>query len=412
MRERAAKASVLVVHERYQEPGGEDTAVQADLDLLEAHGHRVAYYERHNDEIRSFGPFGQARLALDTVWSSRSRHEVAELLDRHRPDILHVHNTFPLISPAVYGAAAGRNVRVIQTLHNYRLLCANGALLRDGRLCHDCVGRQLPVPAVRHGCYRHSRPQSAVVTLMQTTHRAVGTWDRHIHLFLAVSEHLRRRLVGAGAVPEARTMVRRNHVSPDPGLRPIGSDQGYAVYVGRLSAEKGAEILVRAAALVPRLPVRIVGDGIERAHLERLAEALGATNVVFRGQLPRIDALRELRGARCVVLPSTGEDSMPLAGLEAAALGVPLIGSAAGGIPEAVDGGSGVLVPPQDPLSLAMALQDAAMHAESWQRRGMAARRHFEAEFSASRAYETLVAAYERVLSEPRAIRPASVSSA
>jgi glycosyltransferase involved in cell wall biosynthesis len=393
---RAQKASVVVVHERYQQFGGEDVAVEADLALLETNGHRVEYYERHNDEIKDLDAFGRFRLAAGTVWSGRSRKALADILDRHRPDVLHAHNTFPLLSPSIYGAARIRGVPVVQSVHNYRLVCATGALLRDGRLCNECVGR-LPLPAVRHGCYHASRPQSAVVASMLAVHRGLRTWDRDVDLFLPVSRHVLHRLTDAGAIPPERAVVRTNHLSPDPGLRPPGSDEGYAVFVGRLSREKGVDVLVEAAARVPELAVRIVGDGPERDRVVRLARDLQARNIDFLGSRPRAEVLDIVRRARCFVLPSVWEEPMGLVLLEAAALGVPVIGSNIGGTPEVVIPGTGILFPPADVGALAAVLRDAVAHPSDWQLRGRAARRHFEESFTADIAYRSLLGCYERV---------------
>jgi glycosyltransferase involved in cell wall biosynthesis len=389
--------SVVVVHERYQQPGGEDVAVDADCALLEGHGHRVSLFERHNDEIKDMGPLGRVQLAAGTVWSGSSRRALGDRLDRFRPDVVHVHNTLPLLSPSIYRAASERGIPVVQTIHNYRLVCASGSLLREGRACDDCVGHRLSLPAVRYACFRSSRAQTAVVAAMQATHRTLRTWDRHVDLYLPVSEHVLRRLVEAGAIPRDRAMVRRNHVSPDPGARRPGSDRGCAVFVGRLSHEKGVDVLIRAAAQVPELCVRIVGDGPERARLGELARQLQAANVSFLGRLPRSGVFDELRGARCLALPSTWEEPMGVVLIEAAALGVPVIGSNTGGTPEAIVRGTGVLVPPGDVAALAAALRDAASDPEGWWRRGVAARRQFEAEFSPARAYETLMMAYGRI---------------
>ena len=391
------RLSVVIVHEHYQQRGGEDVAVEADTDLLRSRGHRVTSYVRHNDEIKTIGPLGRPRLAANTVWSRRSRLDLAAVLDSCRPDVVHVHNTFPLISPSVFRAANERGVPVVQTIHNYRLACASGTLLRDGAVCDDCLGRRVPLPAVRHACYRESRSQTAVVAAMQVAHRAVHTWDRRVDLFLPVSEHALRRLVAAGAIPAERAMVRHNHVAPDPGARPPGSDRGQVVFVGRLAPEKGVDVLVRAAALVPELPVRIVGDGPERARVERLAGELGTTNVRFLGWLTRDEVFDELRGARCFVLPSCWEEPMGMVLIEAAALGVPVIGSSLGGTSEVVTDETGTLLAPGDVGALAEALRDAAARPEVWGRRGLAARRRFEAKFSADRAYDTLLAAYARV---------------
>jgi glycosyltransferase involved in cell wall biosynthesis len=394
----SGRPSVVVVHEHYQQFGGEDVAVEADVALLKSHGHRVSLYERSNDEIHEMGPLGRVQLAVGTVWSAKSRRELANVLDEHRPDVVHVHNTFPLISPAVYRAATERGIPVVQSIHNYRLVCSTGALRRDGRACMDCVGKKVPLAGVRHACYRNSRAQSLVVAAMQATHQAIRTFDRHVDLFLPVSEHVRRRLVEVGAFRADRSTVRRNHLSPDPGIRPAGADRGYAIFAGRLAAEKGVDVLIRAAAEVPDLPVRVVGDGPERKSLERLAVEIGASNVTFLGRLPRPQVLEEVAGARCFVLTSTWEEPMGLVLIEAAALGVPIIGTNLGGTPEAVNAETGELVPAGDPSSLARVLKDALGDPEKWWHRGQAARRHFETEFSAERAYATLLSAYERVL--------------
>ena len=389
--------SVVVVHEKYQQFGGEDVAVAADLALLERNGHRIEYYERDNDEINDLGPIGKARIAAGTVWSKRSRRSLAAVLERFRPQVVHVHNTFPLLSPSIYRAAKERDIPVVQSIHNYRLICPTGALLRDGRLCAECVGRRLPLPAVRHACYHSSRSQTAVVAAMHATHTVMKTWERDVDLFLPVSHHVLHRLIEAAAIPPDRAMVRNNHLSPDPGLRRPDSDRGYAVFVGRLSHEKGVEVLVRAAAQVPELQVRVVGDGPERGRVVRLARELQADNVSFLGQLPRPDALEEIRGARCLVLPSIWEEPMGLVLIEAAALGVPIIGSNIGGTPEVVVPGTGFLFARADVSALATSLRDAASKPMIWRARGRAARLHFERNFTAERAYDSLLAAYDLV---------------
>ena len=393
----APRLSVIIVHEHYQQRGGEDVAVEADIELLRSHGHRVTTYVRHNDEIKSVGPLSGPRLAANTVWSRRSRLDLAAVIDSCRPDVVHVHNTFPLISPSIFGAATERGVPVVQTIHNYRLVCVSGTRLRDGVVCDDCVGRRIPFPAVRHACYRGNRPQTAVAAAMQVAHRAIRTWERHVNLFLPVSAHALHRLVAAGAIPAERAMVRHNHVAPDPGARPQGSDRGHVVFAGRLSTEKGVEVLVRAAAMVPEVPVRIIGDGPERARVEQLAKELGTTNVTFVGWLTRDKVFEELRSARCFVLPSICEDLLGMVLIESAAVGVPVIGSNIGGTSEVVTPETGMLFPPGDVVALAGVLRDAAARPDAWWQRGLAARRRFESMFSAARAYDCLLSAYSRV---------------
>jgi glycosyltransferase involved in cell wall biosynthesis len=389
--------TVLVVHERYQQRGGEDVAVEADLELLEGHGHRVVHYERHNREIEALGPLGRVQVAAGAIWSASSVHELGQVVDRVRPDVVHVHNTFPLLSHAVVRAAARRAVPVVQTIHNYRMICANASLLRDGHVCTDCVGRRLPAPAVRHSCYHESHAESAVVGAMQVVHRRAGTWARDVSLYLPVSFHVLRRLVSSNAIPESRAMVRHNFVTPDPGGRAPGSDRGYVVFVGRLSVEKGVDVLLRAAAMIPDVPVLIVGDGPRRAELQRAACELGAGHVTFLGTLERSKVIDVLRGARCLAFPSIWEEPCSMVLLEAAALGVPVVGTDIGGTPECIGPEAGRLVPPGDARALADALAAAAADPDGWGRHGRAARRHFESGFTADAAYGVLLDAYRRV---------------
>jgi glycosyltransferase involved in cell wall biosynthesis len=308
---------------------------------------------------------------------------------------MHVHNTFPLLSPAIYRAATRRGIPVVQTVQNYRMICAAYMCLRDGHLCHDCVGRALPLPAIRYRCYHESAAQSAVVGAMQVAHRNLGTWDHHCALFLPCSAHVGRRLVAAGAIRDDRWMPRFNHVWPDPGLRADGSDEGYVAFAGRLSEEKGVDVLVRAAAGAPEVDVRIAGDGPVLDEMKRLAGAVGATNVTFLGRLARPDVLPFLRGARCLAFPSIWEEPQGLVIAEAAALGVATIGSDIGGVPEVI--GPGMLVPAADEVAWASALRDAAADAEGWRRRGLDSRRVFERDFNAERAYDVLLEAYARI---------------
>jgi glycosyltransferase involved in cell wall biosynthesis len=387
--------TVVLVHNRYQQPGGEDAAVEADAELLSARGHRVVRHERSNDEIDGLGPIGRARVAAGTVWSVDAARRLGRVIDDEQPDVVHVHNTFPLLSPSVFPAARRRGVPVVQTVHNFRLVCAAATCSRDGHRCVECLDHALPWPAIRYGCYHGSRAQTAVVTAMEVTHRVARTWARQVDLHLAVSAFARDRLVGAGALPGDRVMVRHNFCT-DPGVRDPAGDCGGAVFAGRIDDDKGVDVLVRAASLVPQMPVVVVGDGPARASAEDLARRLGAINVTFPGRLPKPEVFDILRRARCVVLPSVCDESFGLVLAEAAALGVPAVASRVGGVPEVVAAGAGELVAPGDPHALASALAGAAGDPDGWHERGAAARRHYEEAFTAERAYDQILVAYRR----------------
>ena len=388
---------VLLGHNTYQWPGGEDVSVDRDARLLADHGHEVVSYLRDNDEIEGYGPVQRVRLAAETVWSRRSRHDLAELLARERPDIAHFHNTFPLISPSAFAACRDAGVPVVLTVQNYRAGCANAFLFRDGHVCEDCLHRTVKWPAVLHRCYHDSRAQSAVVAGMLAAHHVSHAWSRLVDAFIAVSEFGRAKLIEAG-LPADRLLLRPNFLDPDPGDRPPGRDEGYALFVGRLSPEKGLGTMLKAFATTPQIPLRVVGDGPLRGELE--ASARDNPNVSFLGQRDRPEVLELMRGARVLVFPSVWYEHFPLVLVEAFATGLPVVSSSLGAMIEIVEApGLGFTFPPGDADRLAERLRWAWDHVDDVAARGRAARRMFETRYTAEPAYQRLMEIYERAAS-------------
>lgn len=389
---------ILIAHARYIEPGGEEAVIDTQQRVLEALGHEVVRYEQDNAG-QDAGVGAKVRTAAASLWSPQARRSVADVIERERPAVLHVHNNFQAMSPSIYRSARAAGVPVVQHVHNYRYVCINAFLERDGHACTDCVDRAVTWPGVIHRCYRGSLPDSAAATAVQLTHRARRTYHRDVELFLAVSEAVASTLRAAHVVPASKLAVCPNGLDPDPGARPPGRDEGYALYVGRLSPEKGVAVLLDAAARVPELPLRIVGDGPLRAELQSQARTRGLDHVAFVGRVDRAAVLEHVRGARVTVMPSIGSDPLPTAIIEASACGAPTIGTRAGGIPELVaHEASGLLVAPGDAHALAAALQRAASQADYFQHLGVAARRRFESHFTGAAFGQRLVAAYESVL--------------
>ena len=231
---------VLMLHNRYLVSGGEDGAVADDVALLREHGHEVELLEKSNAEVEQIG---RTRTALNTVWSWESCQRVAKALQAGPFDVLHAHNIFPLWSPSVYYAAARAGVPVVQTLHNYRLMCVNALLFRNGHICDECLGKSFAWPGIAHACYRESRSGSAVVACMAGMHRLASTWARKVTLYIAVSEFAREKYIEGGLPPE-KIAVKPNFVYSSPTAGAGGG--GYALYVGRLSTEKGITTMLRA----------------------------------------------------------------------------------------------------------------------------------------------------------------------
>jgi glycosyltransferase involved in cell wall biosynthesis len=386
---------IVAVHNTYQQPGGEDICFQSERDLLRDAGHEVVEYLRSNVEVEQYrGLIGQASLAKHTIWAGDTRREFRDLLVREKPDIVHVHNTFMMISPSIYWACLEAQVPVVQTLHNYRLLCPGSTFMRNHTVCEECLEHG-PWRAVRYGCYRDSRSASAVIAAMLTVHRVSGTWTRAVDHFIATSNFSRGKFVAAG-MPRERISVKPNFVYPDPGAKTGIGD--YALFVGRLSAEKGVPTLLAAwERLRSPIPLHIIGDGLQRRELEEQARQRGLSTVNFRGQLTRAQTLGAMREARFLVLPSECYENFPMTIAEAFASGTPVLCSRMGAMQDLVEHDrTGLHFTPGDPASLAAQVMWAWERPERLAVMGHEARREYDAKFSAERNIGMLLDIYRR----------------
>lgn len=400
---------ILACHNHYQHAGGEDAVFADECALLTDRGHTVLPYTVHNDVIDQMSRWS---VAWRSLWNPTTANEVGELIDRERPDVLHCTNSFPLISPSVYYAARRRGLAVVQSLHNYRLLCCNALLLRDGQPCESCLDRKLAWPGIRHACYRDSRAGSAVVAAIQAAHRLGGAWTRAVDVLTACTDYSRNKFIAAG-LPEQRLVTRTNFVFPDPG--PGDGSGKFALFVGRLSAEKGVETLLEAwRHMAPQIPLKIVGDGPLQPEVQRAANQLA--QVEWLGRLPSAEVIRLAGDARCLVLPSICYENGPKAMLEAYAKGTPVIASRLGAMTESVvEGRTGLLFEPRSGRDLAAQVEriwrDDALEASL--RRG--ARAEYESRYSPDVAYRNLIDCYEQALrtrdADPRRRRLAAQRS-
>jgi glycosyltransferase involved in cell wall biosynthesis len=400
----AARPSVLLVHERYRQRAGEDAVFDAELELLRAMGHPVRTLVVDNGAIPEEPNLrGRLRLGLETVWSSRAARLIAARL-RDRPvDVVHLHNTFPLLSPSIYGAAGASGAAVVQTIHNFRPICPAATLFRDGQPCEDCVGRRVAWPSVLHGCYRGSRIQTAPIAAMLATQRLAGAW-RNVDAVIALTDFAAVKLA-EGGLPVERIHVKPNFVA-DPGERG-GSGTGF-LFVGRLAPEKGIGTLIDAAPLLePGIEIRIAGDGPEDDRLRAAAIRYPALRPL--GRLERAGVRAEMAASLAVVFPSLWYEGMPMTVLEAFAAGLPVIAARRGAAAVMVeDGVTGLTFDPGNAAGLAAGLAWAQAHPTEMAAFGRAARGRFLAAYTAEANHRRLLEIYEAALA--RAARRAAAA--
>lgn len=381
---------ILLVHNQYQQLGGETVVFEQEKDLLERAGHQVLTYCRSNFEAETYKGFRKITLVKNICWSSETKDQVAELLQREKPEVVHVHNTFMMISPSLFAACREANVPVVQTLHNYRLLCPAINFLRDGKVCEECSEHSL-WRGIEYGCYRDSRAATATVAMIMTLQR-----QRHAFpdIFVAVSEFAREKFI-KGGIPAAKIVVKPNFVYPDPGERSIPGD--HALFAGRLTEEKGLYTLLRAWKRMPNIPLKIVGDGALLDEVKKRAAQLKLANVTFQGRLSREQAIQAIKASRFLIVPSECYENCPMNIAEAFACGVPVIGSALGAMEKMIeDGRTGLHFTPRDPAELARKVDWAWTHPERMVEMGKAARREFERNYTAETNYPLLMEIYQR----------------
>ena len=399
---------IIVAHNFYQQMGGEDTVFAQEVELLRNAGHDVVTYTRSNKEIEHYGFVDKALLAPRTVWSPRSQSAFGTMLDHERPDLVHFHNTFMVMSPSVYAACKDRDIPVVQTLHNFRLCCPGGAFFRDGAPCEDCSTKGLS-SSIEHKCYRNSRLGTATVAAMIATHRAIGTWRNLVDCYIALTNFAKEKVVPSSGIPAHKIYVKPNFVAPDPGLRTQAAD--YALSIGRLVVEKGTNTLLSAwKNLDGLLPLRIIGDGPQWAIMHARCTNENIRNVTMSGQAPRVDVLEQLRSARFLLFTSECYENFPMAIVEAFACGVPIIASNIGSTAEIVQNAvTGLTFTPGDPHDLARCVRWALKHPEKMEEFGRRARLEFEQKYSAAKNYEMLMSIYARAMRAEHVPEPIAI---
>jgi glycosyltransferase involved in cell wall biosynthesis len=384
--------NILLIHNFYQQPGGEDQVFRAEAALLEAHGHRVIRFQEHNEGVNQRSTI---ELATDTIWNRWTFKQLRTLIREGQVDLMHVHNTFPLISPACYYAAGAEAIPVVQTLHNYRILCPSATLFRDGAVCEDCLGKRVAWPAVVHSCYRGSRPATAAAAAMLAVHGALGTYQRKVSAFIALTEFARAKFI-EGGLPEEKIFVKPNFLQDDPGCG--SGDGGFVLFVGRLTEEKGIETLLKAWSLSSELPpLEIIGDGPLASDVA--AAVSGNPNIRWRGWLERERVFERMKAASAIVLPSTWYEAFPMTVVEAFAMGLPVIASKLGSLGSLIDHQrTGLHFAAGDADDIARQVRWLGEHPDQVLEIRLAARREYLLRYTGERNYRELRAIYDPLL--------------
>jgi glycosyltransferase involved in cell wall biosynthesis len=393
---------ILLVHNRYRSaaPSGENRVVDQEGEALAALGHEVIRFGRSSDEIGQWSLAKKASLPARTIWSREAFRELKAALREHRPDVVHVHNTFPLLSAAVLYACRDARVPVVATIHNYKLACANGTFFRSGAVCHDCA-HGLPVPGVLHGCYRESPVATAPVALAMGLHRQA--WKSLVSAYILISASQRDLLSGVGLPPD-RAFVRYNLIPPRD--RPRTARAPMVVYAGRLDEAKGVRLLMAGwdrylgKSGEPGLNLAIAGGG---PLGDEVAEwAATRPSVEMKGTLGGDQCAELISGARAVLLPSAWEETFGLVAVESMAAGVPPIATGHGSFTELITPGvDGVLFSPGDPDALALAIADVEANPQQYEVYGEQARKTYEERFDPQRSVAELLEIYRFAIAHP-----------
>jgi glycosyltransferase involved in cell wall biosynthesis len=391
---------LLILHNRYRLAGGEDRVVQAEKRLLEANGHDVILLEE--DNLRIGNAWNKLVVAGGSIYSFAAKKRVKAAIYRFRPDIVHVHNFFPLFSPSVYDACYDAGVPVVQTLHNYRLACPKAIPLRDGKICEDCIGQLIPLPSIVHGCYRNSRLQSLIVASMTTLHKFWGTWHKKVDAYIALSQFQKEKMIQAG-LPADKIYIKPNFVFASNTSVLDNKSQEYLLFVGRLSEEKGVFLLIDCYIQNRiSIPLKIVGDGLLRPALQQKVKQAGCENLIeFLGYKNESSVMALMRNAKLLVFPSIWYEGFPSTIAEAFASSLPVVVSKLGSMKEIVeDKVTGLHFEAGNSQDLANKINFAINHPKLLNAMGINARLVYEAKYSSTINYQELMAIYKNAIAK------------
>lgn len=386
------KQNVLMAHNYYQVPGGEDTVFHNEVKMLEKNGHKVTKYTRHNDEIK-VGLINKLKLGMDTIFSFKTYKEVKKLIDENDIDVVHVHNTLPLISPSIYYAAMAKKVPVVQTIHNFRLLCPGATFTKNGKICEDCINKGLR-QSLKNKCYRNSFFQTFIIYTMLSIHRFIGTYNKVNYITLTkFNKNKMCNLVKN----EKKIYIKPNFVQ----LREFSQRNldNYFVYIGRLDEIKGINFLVESWKYIDKSCILyIIGGGPEEKRIKTYIRENKLDNIKMLGFMERESAFEIMAKSRAVIVPSKWYEGFPMTIAESFSLGIPVIGSKLGNIEAIIeDGYSGLLFESSNSNSLKGVVEKLFHNRKSNEELGNNAYKSFNQLYSDEENYNILIEIYRNI---------------
>ena len=394
---------ILLIHNFYgsSAPSGENTAFMAEKELLKNNGHQIFEYTTSSDQIRRLGIFGNLLGAICTPWNPLHLSRVRKILMTEQPDIMHVHNTFPLLSPAIFYAARGSKTASVLTLHNYRLFCASAIPMRDNKPCTLCLDNKSAWSALKFGCYRHSRLATLPLVVLIALHRTMATWQKRVDAFISLTRFQGNKMISAGLAPD-KVFIKPHFYSNPPSPLPWEKRTNTILFIGRLGHEKGIRFLIDAwekwGSNSPRLS--IIGDGPLKNDLENMVKRAGLNSKIsFYGQLPYQEVQQALAQSKLLILPSVCFEGFPMVIREAFSLGVAVAASNLGSMPCIInEGQDGILFNPGDSNNLLTVVQAAWKDQKQLVAMGNNARIEFEKKYTAKTNHETLMDIYGKAI--------------
>jgi glycosyltransferase involved in cell wall biosynthesis len=396
IKELSLKMKVLIIHNHYKNYGGEDAVVEAEKRLLMKHGHQVIYYSRSNAEFDKYNYVKKIGALFNLHWSNQEYLNIQELIKKHSPDIAHIHNTFYLITPSVYFACKDSGVPIVQTMHNYRFLCSNGKLYAKGRICESCLRKSSFNPGIFHGCWKGSRLLTCALAKMLRVHKQRGTFKKLIDCYVALTEFSKSKFVEAGYASD-KIVVKPNFISGIPEIKSDKKPGEYALFVGRLSSEKGVSFLINSWGRIRSIPLKIIGNGELFKKLKKYSLKRGM-NIEFLGEKNNEEVIKYIKNSAFTIFPSEWYETFGLVIIESFACGIPVIASRIGAMQELVsDKKTGLLFNPGDTHDFVKQVEYLWGNVGLIKQMGENARQEYINKYTEEKNYENLMSIYTKV---------------